>query len=197
MRRLVEHQPVVLDLAEEAIDCVVEAVMGDEVTLEPVSAADAGYIPSLGRAATLVFESEGRRARVDGGVRRSAREGRLQFVAGGGAHLPPRRQTPRADARLEVELTPLTAGGEPAAPPHRLRTTDVSLGGLAVEVDAWSPSVGDVLQFTLALPATPAISGTARVLRVAGSVAGLELAHVAPAERARLAAFLIATRVAR
>ena len=40
MRRLSPSQPVVLDLAEEAIECVVEAVSGHEATLAPVVAAD-------------------------------------------------------------------------------------------------------------------------------------------------------------
>src|SRR4051794_3697996 len=56
MRRLGDFQSVVLDLEEEAIDCVVEAVADEEATIRPVSAADASYIPTLGRAAALVFE---------------------------------------------------------------------------------------------------------------------------------------------
>jgi len=60
MRRLTPSQPVVLDLEEEAIDCVVAAVEHDgEATLAPVEAADAAYIPSLGRAAALVFAEGG------------------------------------------------------------------------------------------------------------------------------------------
>src|SRR3954453_2307891 len=98
MLRLAANQPVVLDLEEEAIDCVVEAVAGEEATIAPVVVADAGYVPSLGRAAALghvpglgraaglVFaEGGGDRTRVRGAVRRAAAEGLLTFVAGAGA----------------------------------------------------------------------------------------------------------------
>jgi len=84
VRGLSPSQPVVLDLEEEAIDCVVEAVSATETTIAPVVAADAAYIPSLGRAAALVFGSGAGRARVDGAVHRGG-AGRLRFVAGAGA----------------------------------------------------------------------------------------------------------------
>src|SRR4051794_33567279 len=127
MLRLVPNQPVVLDLEEEAIDCVVEAVAGEEATIAPVAAADAGYIPSLGRAAGLVFAGGGgERTRVRGAVRRGAGEGLLTFVAGAGAHLPARRQAARAGVDLPVDLQP---AGEP---PRRLATSDVSIGGIGV-----------------------------------------------------------------
>jgi hypothetical protein len=192
MRRLAPRQPVVLDLAEEAIDCRVAAVSGDEATIEPVAAADAAYIPRLGRAAALVFESAGERVRIRGAVRRAPGEGRLTFVAGGGVDLPRRRQAARVETGLPVQLTPLGPDGDPAGDPRRLRTTDVSIAGLGARVGEWAVAPGDVLAFSVELPAAPAIAGTARVLRVADGVAGLELVHVAPADRARLAAFLIA-----
>jgi hypothetical protein len=196
MRRLTERQAAVLDLAEEAIECVVEAVAADEATLAPLSPADAAYIPRLGRAAALVFESSGRRVRLRGAVWRAAAEGRLRFVGGAGADLPARRQAPRAGAELPVEVTELDAGGAPAGPPRRLVTSDVSLGGLGVRAGAWAPRRDASVAFALELPAAPAIRGTARVLRVADGIVGLEIASVAPADRARLAAFLIAGRAA-
>jgi PilZ domain len=185
MRRLSPSQPVVLDLAEEAIECVVEAVSGDEATLRPLAAADAGYIPSLGRAAALVFTHASRRARVEGAVRPGAAEGRLRFAAGAGADLAARRQTARAGVDLAVEL-----GDEGLL----LRTTDVSLGGLGVRAGGWAPPVGATLAFALELPAAPPIRGRARVLRVVEGVAGLEFAAIAPDDRTRLAVFLIAAR---
>jgi PilZ domain len=185
MRRLSPSQPVVLDLAEEAIECVVEAVDDDEATLRPLAAADAGYIPSLGRVAALVFERDSRRGRVDGAVHPGAAEGRLRFVAGPGADLPARRQAARAGVELAVEL------GDPA---RRLQTTDVSLGGLGVHAGEWSPPVGETLPFALELPAAPPVRGSARVLRVGEGVAGLEFAAIAPDDRTRLAVFLIAAR---
>src|SRR3954447_162792 len=103
MRRLSPAQPVVLDLAEEAIECVVDAVAGDEATLRPLAAADAGYIPRLGRAAALGLAAGGRRGRVEGAVRRAGAEGMLRFLAGGGADLPARRQAARAGVELAVE----------------------------------------------------------------------------------------------
>jgi PilZ domain len=191
MRRLAATQPVVLDLEEEAIECVVERVAGDEATLAPVAAADAGYIPRLGRAAALVFSSgAGERARVRGAVHRAAGEGRLRFVAGAGADLPRRRQAARAGVDLAVELV------ERDGPARRLRAHDVSIGGLGVRVGDWTPAEGALVGFALELPAAPAIRGTARVARVAGGAAGLEIAEIAPADRARLAAFLIARRAA-
>jgi hypothetical protein len=51
---------------------------------------------------------------------------------------------------------------------------------------------GAAVGFALELPAGPALTGTARVMRVDDGVAGLELSHVTPMDRARLAAFLIA-----
>jgi hypothetical protein len=185
MRRLSPSQPVVLDLAEEAIECVVEAVAGEEATLRPLTAADAAYIPSLGRAAALVFAVDGGRERLVGAVHRAAAEGTLRFAVGAGDGLPARRQAARTGVELDVEL------GEPG---RRLRTTDVSLGGLGVRAGDWAPPVGTTLTFALELPAAPAIRGTARVLRVGEGVAGLEFAAIAPADRAQLAAFLIASR---
>jgi hypothetical protein len=185
MRHLSPSQPVVLDLAEEAIECVVEAVAGDEATLRPVAAADAAYIPSLGRAAALVFKLDSRRGRVEGAVRPDAAEGRLRFVAGAGADLPARRQAARAGVELPVEV------GDPA---RRLQTTDVSLGGLGVRTSDWAPPVGETLPFALELPAAPPIRGSARVLRVGAGGAGLEFAAIAPDDRTRLAVFLIAAR---
>jgi hypothetical protein len=192
MRRLAPRQPVVLDLEEEAIECVVEDVSGDEATLAPLAAADAGYIPSLGRAAALVFgdaSGGGERTRVRGAVHRAAGEGRLRFVAGAGSGLPARRQAARAGVDLPAEVEPDDGGGA-----HRLRTTDVSIGGLGVHVGDWAPADGERVRFALELPAAPPIRGVARVLRVAAGVAGLEIAEIAPMDRARLAAFLIASR---
>ena len=193
MRRLAVSQPVVLDLEEEAIECLVAAVAGDEATLAPLTAADAGYIPRLGRAAALVFAGDGGgRTRVRGAVHRAAGEGRLRFVAGGGGELPARRQAARAGVELAAELEPVGAG-ESA---RRLRTSDVSIGGIGVRVGDWAPEEGMLLRFALELPAAPAIRGIARVLRVGGGVAGLAITEIVPADRARLAAFLIASRAA-
>jgi len=187
VRGLSPSQAVVLDLEEEAIDCVVEAVSATETTIAPVVAADAAYIPSLGRAAALVFGSGTGRGRVDGAVHRQG-EGRLRFVAGAGAHLPARRQTARTGVELEVVVAP---GGGASS---RLVTSDVSLGGLGVRTEEWAPAVGDVVSVAIELPGATAVRATARVLRVAAGVAGLEFADIAATDRGRLAAFLIASR---
>ena len=193
LHRLREGRPVVLDLDEEAIECTVAAVAGDEATIEPLSAADAGYIPSLGRRAALVFGDDTDRVRVTGAVRRGPREGSLRFVAGAETGLPARRRTPRVAAELPVAVT-APGGGESGA--HRLVTCDVSLGGVGVRVGSWTPDEGAVVELAIELPAAPPIRGTARVLRVEGGVAGLEFADVNLTDRARLAAFLIAGRAA-
>jgi hypothetical protein len=191
MRRLVPRQPVVLDLGEEAIECTVVEVAGDQATIAPVMAADAGYIPSLGRAAALVFvTADGERARVRGAVHGAAEEGRLRFVAGAGSGLPARRQAARAGVDLPIELEP---AGEP---PRRLATTDVSIGGLGVRIAGWRPVGGERVGFALELPAAPPIRGFARVLRVADGVAGLVIEEIAATDRVRLAAFLVASRAA-
>jgi hypothetical protein len=194
MRRLAPGRPVVLDLDEEAIDCRVVEAAGEQAVLEPVAAADAAYIPSLGRAAAIVFEGPGGRVRVTGAVNRGPGEGRLRFVAGGGEHLPPRRQAARVEAGLPIELRVLEPSADPAGEARRLRTSDVSIAGIGVRVGDWAPPEGEELAFELELPGTPRIAGTARVLRVSEGVAGLELVRVAPADRARLATFLIASR---
>lgn len=196
MRRLSQRQPVVLDLAEEAIDCTVAAVARDEATIAPVTPADAAYIPSLGRAAALVFESGGERVRIRGAVFRAPQEGRLRFAAGAGTELPRRRRAARVDAGLPIALVPADEGGAPAGEARRLGTTDLSIAGIGVQLGDWRLGEGDLLAFSLELPAAPPVTGTARVLRVADGVAGLELVQVAPADRARLAAFLIAGRAA-
>src|SRR4051812_50221035 len=117
MRRLAPNQPVVLDLEEEAIDCVVEAVAGEEATIAPVAAADAGYIPTLGRAAALVFAGTGgERARVRGAVRRAAGAGRLTFVAGPATDLPDRRPAARPGVDLPGDLQPGGGPGRRVAP---------------------------------------------------------------------------------
>jgi hypothetical protein len=194
LHRLAERQAVVLDVGEEAIDCRVAVPRGDEVTIEPVSAADASYIPSLGRAATLVFDLRGETVRVPGGVRRGPLEGQLRFRSGAGTALPRRRRAPRVGAEVAVELTPLGDDGEPAGAPYRAQTSDVSLGGLGVRVNAWAPQIGALVAVSLALPGAP-MTATARLMRVDDGIAGLELTMVTPADRARLAAFLIAQRV--
>jgi hypothetical protein len=178
-----------LDLGEEAIDCRVVDSAGDTATLEPLSPADAAYIPSLGRPAALVFAgAAGERTRVRGVVRRGSEEGRLRFGARDPAGLPQRRRTARVAAELPVAIEPA-----PGSKPHGLVTNDVGLGGLGVRVvDDWAPPPGVVVGFRLVLPAPPPVTGTARVLRLDNGVAGLEYAHVAPVDRARLAAFLIA-----
>src|SRR5215218_5083025 len=130
MRRLRDRQPVVLDLEEEAIECIVAEIAGDDATLEPVSAADAGYIPSLGRAAALVFGANGGRVRVAGAVRRGPREGSLRFVAGGESVLPARRRTPRVGAELPIEITPLAGSVDLTA--RRFATINLGLGGVGV-----------------------------------------------------------------
>jgi hypothetical protein len=188
VRGLSPSQPVVLDLEEEAIDCVVDSVSETEATIAPVVAADAAYIPSLGRAAALVFGSGAGRARLDGAVHRGA-EGRLRFIPGAGADLPARRQTARTGVELAVSVA--DSGGGAA---RHLMTSDVSLGGLGVRIEDWSPAAGDVVSVAIELPAAAAVRGTARVLRVANDVAGLEFAEIAPTDRGRLAAFLIASR---
>jgi c-di-GMP-binding flagellar brake protein YcgR len=196
MRRLAEGQPAVLDLTEEAIDCRVVAIAGDEATLAPLAAADAAYIPTLGRAAALAFDSAGARVRIRGAVHRHREEDRLRFIAGGGAGLPARRRATRAAADLAVEATPVGAAGEPAGEAHRLRTTDVSIAGIGVRVGDWPVPTGELLELRIELPAGPPVAATARVLRRSEGVAGLEFSQVAPVDQARLAAFLIAGRVA-
>jgi hypothetical protein len=199
MRRLSPSQPVVLDLEEEAIECVVVTVEGDEATIAPLAAADASYIPTLGRGAALVFAPRGAKAgasariRIRGAVQRGSVGARLRFTAGNEAHLPPRRQAARAGVAVPVELSVPGAADEPA---RRLSTSDVSLGGIGVRVGSWAPDEGALLAFGLELPAAPPIRGSARVLRVADGIAGLAITEIAPADRTRLAAMLIASRAA-
>ena len=188
MRGLSPSQPVVLDLEEEAIDCVVESVSATETTIAPVVAADAAYIPSLGRAAALVFGSGAGRGRVDGAVHRGARAACDSWPAPAGTCPPAvRRRAPGSSWRSSwSRAAAATRGG--------LMTSDVSLGGLGIRTEGWVPAVGDVVSVAIELPAAAAIRGTARVLRVAGGVAGLEFADIAATDRGRLAAFLIASR---
>jgi hypothetical protein len=190
MRRLVARQAVVLDLEEEAIECVVEAISGDNATLAPVMAADAAYIPSLGRTATLVFGGATGRERIAGAVRRGAAEGRLDFFAGDGAGLPARRQTARVGIELPVSVT---VPGE-ASEPLRLMTSDISLGGLGVRFGTFEPPEGATLEVAIDVPGAEPVRATAQVLRVAHGVAGLAFADIAATDRGRLAAFLIASR---
>jgi hypothetical protein len=127
-------------------------------------------------------------------VRRAPAQGVLRFAAGGDTGLPPRHRAARVGSELAVALTLLDEAGKPASAPGRLRTSDVSLGGVGVGTEDWSLPDGALLRFALELPDPPPIEGTSRVLRVSGGIAGLELTKVAPADRSRLAAFLIANR---
>jgi PilZ domain len=190
MRRLAAQQPVVLDLEEEAIECVVETVTGGNATLAPVMAADAAYIPRLGRAAALVFGGGAERARIEGAVRRAAEEGRLDFVAGAGADLPARRQTARVGIELPVRVAVPGERGEPLS----LMTRDISLGGLGVQLSGFAPREGATLEVSIELPGAAPVRATASVLRVAHGVAGLVFDDIGATERGRLAAFLIASR---
>lgn len=196
MGRLHIGRAVVLDLEEEAIDCRVLDVAGNSATIRPDSIADAGYIPSLGRSAGLVFEDRGGRVRIEGAVHRAAEAGRLRFVAGDSARLPRRRQSARVGAELGIELTPLGASGEDAGETHRLVTVDVSLGGLGVRAGDAFEAPGAEVRFALEVAAGPPITGQARVMRVGEGIAGLEFSLVAPSDLARLAHFLIASRAA-
>src|SRR5262245_12987720 len=138
MRRLGPTQHVVLDLEEEAIECVVDHVSGDEVSIAPTSPADAAYIPSLGRSASLVFGSGASRTRVRGAVMPGNDHGQLRFVAGRGAGLPARRQTARAGVALTVDVTM----PDDTDPSLHLATADISLGGVGVRREDWNPPVG-------------------------------------------------------
>jgi hypothetical protein len=186
----------VLDLEEEAIDCRVEDIAGNAAIIRPDSAADAGYIPSLGRAAALVFEDRGSRVRIDGAVQRGPEAGRLRFVAGESTRLPRRRQTARVPAELAVEITPLGESGEVIGDTLRLTTVDVSLGGLGILTGDAFQAPGTKVGFALELTAAPPITGQARVMRTDDGIAGLEFSLIAPSDLARLAHFLIAGRAA-
>ena len=194
MRRLAQGQLVVLDLDEEAIDCRVAGAAAEAAVLAPVAVADAAYIPSLGRAAGLLFDGPGGRVRVTGAVTRGPEEGELSFRAGGAGRLAPRRHIARLGAELPVDLTPLDDAGEPADAPRRFVTCDLSIAGIGVRVGEWALAGGALVAFSVEVPAGAPVAGTARVLRMEEGVAGLELVHVAPADRARLATFLIAGR---
>ena len=195
--RLHDGQLVTLDLGEEEIGCHVEAVEGDDVLLSPVSVADAGYIPSLGRPGVLIYEIGNERVRCAGAVRRGTRDGSLAFSAGD-ADLAPRRRALRVAATLQLELVPLSGrDGTSPGPARRLRTSDASIVGLGVRVDEPPPlAIGATVGFTLELPDPSTVSGTARVLRTDDDTAGLEFLQMAPGDRARLAAFLLAGQAA-
>lgn len=196
MTRLLVGAPAVVDLQEEAIDCEVERVAGAEATLRPVSAADAAYIPTLGRSAGLVFEDGGTRVRIPGAVHRAEEEGLLRFAAGLGADLPRRRQTARVGVEMAVDLTPLTPAGEPAGDAMRLLTADVSLGGMGVRAAEWAPATQSPVRFSIELAAAPPVVGVARVMRVHDGIVGLQFSHIAPSDLAKLARVLIASRAA-
>src|SRR3954467_12636336 len=120
MRRLSPPQPAVLDRAEEAIECVVDAVAGDEATLRPLAAADAGYIPRLGRAAALVFAVDGRRDRVEGAVHRAAARGGGGTGGGGGgcpafSRAPARPSRPAARRPAPASSWRSSSASRPAA----------------------------------------------------------------------------------
>lgn len=191
MRRLKVGRPAILHLEEEEISCRAEAVADDGATLAPRAAADAGYIPSLGRAATLAFDADGERVRVTGAVRRAPEPGRLRFTAGEGHTVPQRRQAARVGIELALELTVLGDDGRPVGDPRTVMTTDVSLGGIGARIGDWALTPGALVAFGLELPTGPPIAGTALVLRAGDGDAGLELAHVTSEDRARLATFLI------
>jgi hypothetical protein len=197
VKRLIENQVVGLSVGESAIDCRVAALAATEVSLEPVRAAEAGLLPPASAGATPVFTHRGGLVMLRGAMYRAGSATEMRFAERtptASVVAEQRRRAARVDVALKAAVTALGPDGAPAGETHEFVTRDVSLGGLALDTLNAPLLNGAVLRFTVTLPDATQIAGTGRVVRAAGSMCGVQFEQVAPADRLKLASFLVGTR---
>jgi len=198
MKRLLENQVVALSVGDTGIDCTVAALSRGEAELHPVRPAEAKLLPAASPSATLVFTSRGGLVMLRGALYRTGCAEELRFAEGtsptASVTAEQRRRAARVEIALPTSVTAVAADGTLEGEEQELVTRDVSLGGLALETRRAPLRNGSLLRFRVTLPDMSEIGGTARVVRAAGSVCGLRFEDVAPADRMKLASYLVATQ---
>jgi hypothetical protein len=199
MKRLLENQVVGLSVGETTIDCAVAALIGDEAALRALRPPEAGLLPAASASATLVFTHRGGLVMLRGSLYRAGGVEELRFAEGSrpaacAAVAEQRRRAARVDVALPAAVTALAHDGTPQGDAHEFVTRDVSLGGLALDTHRAPLLNGTLLHFTVKLPDATEIAGTGRIVRAAGDVCGVQFEDVAPADRMRLAGYLVGTQ---
>jgi hypothetical protein len=195
VKRLQVDQVVGLSVGDASVDCRVTGLPGGEAALEPLRPADAMMLPPASASATLVFNHRGGLVMLRGAMYRAAGPHDLRFAEGtraSGANVAEqRRRAARVDVALLASVIPLSDDGAAEGAERQFITRDISLGGLALKTGQVSLINGALIRFTVTLPDLSQIDGTARVVRSANGMAGLKFEDVAPANRVKLAGFLV------
>jgi hypothetical protein len=195
VKRLLENQVVGLSVGDTTIDCHVAGVTGNEAALHAVRPAEARLLPPASTAANLVFDHRGGLVMLRGALFRADSAEDLRFAEGRRSAPPAaeqRRRAARVDVALLASVTPLAPDGTPQGEEQQFITQDMSLGGLALDTGRAPLLKDSLLRFTLTLPDLTQIGGLGRVVRAAGGMCGVRFEDVAPADRLKLASFLVA-----
>jgi hypothetical protein len=195
MKRLLENQVVGLSVGDATVDCRVAGLTGGEASLVPLRPAEAKLLPAASAGANLVFSHRGGLVMLRGALYRSGSAEDLRFAEDSratAAVAEQRRRAARVDVSLLVSVTPLAPDGTPDGEEHQLMTRDMSLGGLALDSGRAPLLNGSLLHFTVTLPDLTQVGGTGRVVRAAGNMCGVKFEELAPADRLKLASFLVA-----
>jgi hypothetical protein len=198
MKRLVADEVVGLSVGDTTVDCRVASVTGGEAALVPLRPGDATLLPAASSSATLVFTHRGGLVMLRGAMYRAGDAADLRFgessrPASAGA-AEQRRRAARIDIGLLASVTVLRDDGTPAGDERQFLTRDMSLGGLALNTGHATLSNGSLVRFTVTLPDLSQIGGTARVVRAVTGMCGVKFEEVAPADRVRLAGFLVSAQ---
>ena len=202
MKRLLENQVVGLSVGETTIDCTVASLTGGEAALHALRPPEARLLPTASASATLVFTHRGGLVMLRGSLYRAGGVEELRFAEGSrpaacAVVAEQRRRAARVDVALPAAVITLAHDGTPHGDAHQFVTRDVSLGGLALDTFRTPLLNGALLHFTVRLPDATEIAGTGRVVRAAGDVCGVRFEDLAPADRMRLAGYLVGTQQAR
>ena len=193
MKRLIENQVVALSVGETAIDCRVAGLDGAEAQLLPLRPAEARLLPPASAGATIVFTHRGGLVMLRGAMYRAADGFRFgQATRDTAAVAEQRRRAGRVEIALPASVTALGPDGTPVGDEQRLVTRDISIGGLALATGRLPLSSGSRLSFTVTLPDLTQVGGTGRVVRAASDMCGVQFEDIAPADRLKLAGFLVA-----
>jgi hypothetical protein len=200
MKRLLENQVVGLSVGDTTVDCRVAGLTGGEASLVALRPAEAKLLPAASAGANLVFTHRGGLVMLRGALYRADSAEDLRFAEDSratAAVAEQRRRAARVDVSLLASVTPLAPDGTPDGEEYQLMTRDMSLGGLALDSGRAPLLNGSLLSFTVTLPDLTQIGGTGRVVRAAGKMCGVKFEELAPADRLKLASFLVSRQRAR
>ncbi len=132
MRRLVEHQPVAVELDREGhiVDCAVGSVCGAVATVAPIAELSPDLQETLtpGALCLLVFEFRGSPIALRGVARAIYGGAALEFVVIDGIQMWDRRTAPRVQMHTPVRAAP-AASRSASAPAIDTVTVNLSMCG--------------------------------------------------------------------